>query len=638
MRVIFRLLLTGLIVLSLAGCAINGSFGKATGNAKSKHEKNRYSRAGEIPHPGLEDANAVCGPGMEEEQDYEPAPDLGEARPRTSLKEAQRMLDKALEYCDEAQEKWEKGDLDLALDALDQASELLLKIEIPEGDDLFQQKEDIRFTIARRTLEIYASRQTATTGAHDAIPMDMNSHVEAEIRSLTGPERNFFTEAYRRSGLYRSYIVERFKAAGVPEELSWLPLIESGFKDRAMSVARALGMWQFIASTGYKYGLDRNRFVDERMDFEKSTQAAIEYLKELHQIFGDWATCLAAYNCGEGRVLRVIRTQNINYLDNFWDLYTKLPQETARYVPRFLATLHIVKNPEKYGIDLGEPYAALDFEKVTINKQVHLRDVASALAVPESSLVSLNSELRYQVTPSEPYELRVPAGKGETLTARLDELRYCPVQERPEKEAVRGASKKGYITHKVRKGETLSKIACRYGVSPSEIAEANRLNKKKARIAAGQTLKIPKGGKGYVASVDDKDNKTPAKVVTRKKPVTHKIKRGDSLWNIARRYGTTVKAIQKANGMKSRQLTVGQALTIPVTREAESEEAKTQVAKTGKKQSKLYAQKSKVYVVKGGDSPHGIARRHNMTVDRFLRLNKFRGGTKIYPGQKVYVE
>jgi len=161
----------------------------------------------------------------------------------------------------------------------------------------------------------------------------MNDHVAREIRSLQTVERNFFIDSYYRSGMYRPHIVAQMKKAGLPEDLSWLPLIESGFKVKALSRARALGLWQFIASTGYRFDLRRDRWVDERMDLERSTDAAINYLTTLHDLFGDWTTVLAAYNCGEANVLRVIRQQHVNYLDNFWDLYTRLPAETARYVP-----------------------------------------------------------------------------------------------------------------------------------------------------------------------------------------------------------------------------------------------------------------------------------------------------------------
>ncbi len=274
-------------------------------------------------------------------QNHEPEdPDQGE--------KIQSVLDEALDFCQSAQDFWQKGDLENALEALDQAYALILKTDTTNSPKLIQQKEDLRFLISKRILEIYASRNIVVTGNHNAIPLVMNKHVQLEINNFTKyGEKKFFIEAYKRSGKYRPYIVSELKAAGMPVELSWLPLIESGFKVNALSRARALGPWQFIPSTGYKFGLKRDKYIDERIDPIKSTKAAIEYLKELHQIFGDWSTVLAAYNCGEGRVLRVIRSQNINYLDNFWDLYERLPRETARYVPRFMAALFIINESGK---------------------------------------------------------------------------------------------------------------------------------------------------------------------------------------------------------------------------------------------------------------------------------------------------
>jgi membrane-bound lytic murein transglycosylase D len=202
----------------------------------------------------------------------------------------------------------------------------------------------------------------------------MNRHVQKAIDLFTtGREKEWFLKVYARSGKYRPAIVRELKEAGLPEELSWLPLIESGFSTVAISSARALGMWQFIASTGYKYGLNRDAWIDERMNPEKATKAAIAYLTELHQIFGEWTTALAAYNCGEARVLKEISTQKINYMDNFWDLYEKLPSETAFYVPKFLAVLHIVNNPSAYGIELPPLEKEIEYDKVNINKQFSSR-------------------------------------------------------------------------------------------------------------------------------------------------------------------------------------------------------------------------------------------------------------------------
>jgi len=389
----------------------------------------------------------------------------------------QQFLDQALESYQESQRLWAEGNIEQALRALDQAYQLILQVKTEDGHKLLQQKEDLRFLISKRILEIYASRHTAVQGNHREIPLVMNSYVEKEIRYFQTVDKNFLLESYRRSGKYRPMILEQLEKAGLPDELSWLPLIESGFRVRALSRSRALGLWQFIPSTGYKFGLKRNRWIDERMDPEKSTLAAIAYLTELHQIFGDWTTVLAAYNCGEGAVLRVIKTQKVNYLDNFWDLYEKLPYETARFVPRFLAALHIINNPEKFGMMLGKPHKPLAFEEVTINKQVRLKDIAKGIGVSYEILTSLNPELRRQVTPNGRYTLKVPPGMGSRLLAKLKSI--------PRWKPPRGV----YVYHRVKRGETLSHIARKYRTTVNAIARLNHI-RRKDQIRVGQTLKI----------------------------------------------------------------------------------------------------------------------------------------------------
>ncbi|MCK5202433.1 MAG: LysM peptidoglycan-binding domain-containing protein, partial [Desulfobacterales bacterium] len=405
-----------------------------------------------------------------------------------------------------------------------------------------QQKEDLRYMVSKRILEIYASRHIVVNGSHNAIPRVMNKHIQAEIDRFTkGNEREFFIESYRRSGRYRQHIVAALKEAGLPEELSWLPLIESGFKVKALSRSRALGLWQFIPSTGYKFGLKRDKLIDERMDPMKSTRAAIDYLKELHAIFGDWTTVLAAYNCGEGRVLNVIRRQNVNYLDNFWDLYERLPRETARYVPRFLATLHILDQPEMYGLQLTDVDMPLQFETVTISKQVSLKDVARSIGAEETALYELNPELRYKICPEDRYPLKVPPYKSEVLLTQLDQI---PVSTPPSR---------AYAYHRVRPGETLSLIAKRYRTSVSRIMRANNLRRSNY-IVAGRLLKIPQKGYRY----------RPPKISMPKygRSAVHVVKKGDSLWTIAKQYGTTTKKIQELNHLSKTDLHKGQILTI----------------------------------------------------------------------------
>ncbi|RJQ56413.1 MAG: LysM peptidoglycan-binding domain-containing protein [Desulfobacteraceae bacterium] len=515
----------------------------------------------------------------------------------------QSVLDEALDFCQAAQDFWQKGELESAIEALDQAYSLILSIEVADAlADLYQQKEDLRFTISKRILEIYASRNIVVNGAHNEIPITLNNHTRAEIDLFTkGREKDFFREAYRRSGRYRPEILKELREAGLPAELSWLPLIESGFKVNALSPARALGLWQFIPSTGYKFGLKRDYYVDERLDPAKATKAAIDYLKELHSIFGDWMTVLAGYNCGEGKVLRLIRSQNINYLDNFWDLYERLPRETARYVPRFLATLHIIQNLQSYGLDKVELEEPIPFETATVTRSVHLRDAAKIIDIAEETLKNLNPELRYQIIPPETYVLRVPNGKENILLAKLDEI---PIPTKP---------RQAFISHTVRRGETLSIIAKKYKTSTSVIVQANQITRRHL-IVAGQHLKIPQ--EGAVVYKLLKYQKPELAF-----PPTHIVKSGDSLWNIASKYGTTVKEIQKENLLQNTRLQTGQVLKIP------SPAARPSVSEALKR-----------YQVRRGDSPFRIANKHNMELEHFLRINHLTPRSRIFPGQHLVIE
>ncbi len=514
----------------------------------------------------------------------------------------QDKIDQALDLCNFAQKMWEAGELEDALGNLDSAYYLILEIDLQSSPELSQQKEDIRYLISKRILEIYASRQIVVTGRHEAIPITLNTHVNREIKRLTGPERKFLIQSIERSTRYRPFILQELKKAGLPEEISWLPLIESGFKLRALSSARALGLWQFIPSTGHKFGLSRNYYIDERMDPEKSTLAAIAYLKELHNLFGDWTTALAAYNCGEYRVLKTIRRQKINYLDNFWDLYQSLPRETARYVPRFLATVHILNNLEKYKITINNPQTPIPYKTFEIKKQVRLKDIAKEIEVKTKLLKTLNPELRYSLLPPETYSLKIPEEKASVFLSRLDKIKttYSPPPM--------------YVHHRVRRGDTLSGIAKKYRTSVKAISRYNNISKSH-RIIAGKVLKIPsKGYQGNPAIA------SPSKtIIPQGKTVAYKVKRGDSLWIIAKKFSTTTKRIMVQNKLSNTTLHSGQTLYI-----------------SSKKQSS--AKGSSTYRVKSGDSPFLIAKRHNMSVNRLLALNRLNKRSKIFPGQKLVVE
>ena len=518
--------------------------------------------------------------------------------------EIQAHLDEALDYYQASQDFWQQGEMDNALQALDQAYTLILEVDTFDLPKFNQQKDDLRFMISKRILEIYASQHTTAKGNHNAIPLVLNTEVQQEIDLLTSEKgRCFFENAYKRSGKYRPYILSELKKAGLPEELSWLPLIESGYKVNALSCSRALGLWQFIASTGHKFGLKRNQYIDERLDPYKSTQAAIEYLKELHEIFGDWPTVLAAYNCGEGKVLRTIRDQNVNYLDDFWDLYKRLPNETARYVPKFLATIYIVNNMEKYGMSTVIVDEPTEFETLTVSKQAYLKDIAEKINLQEKCLVDLNPELRYKLLPPDEYTLKIPADKKDMLLACINDIPYGALQQPIQKQPP------SQITyHQVGRGETLSSIADHYNITLTELTRYNKIYKSNY-IAVGKFLKIPNSG--TITASD-----TP--VSSREEMVTYRVRQGDSIWTLAKRYNTTAKKIQRLNNLDSFNLTSGQSLQIPSSQPPKDD--------------------LKIYKVKNGDSPATIASEHKMDLSHLLSLNNLKKSSTIYPGQTLYVK
>lgn len=540
-------------------------------------------------------------------QEVKPEPDILQADLIDSGEQAAEEKESSItpsEYLDEAMNAyresiraWDRGHLDEALSFLDEAYSLIINLDLPSDSAFIQAKNDLRLLIAQRIQEIYASRASAIGENHGSIPLVENKYVEKEIKSFQTKERKSFLAAYKRSGLYKDMILKELRKEGMPEELVWMPMIESWFKVRAYSRARALGLWQFISSTGYRFGLKRDRWIDERMDPEKATRAAVQYLKELHSYFGDWTTALAAYNCGEFRVQRVIKNQRINYLDNFWDLYPMLPRETSRFVPRFIATNLIISNPEKYGMDLPEPDPPMNYTKIPVNQPIKLSTLSQKLGLSENALAEMNPELRHYSTPDQEYMLKVPVTLADNAAAAVKELpRWIPPEAT-------------YVIHYVRRGETVSQIASRYGTSISAIGRLNNLSRRYL-IRPGQRLKVPsRGGGSQHAAVRARPlSKQGDKLI-------YEVRRGDSLYVIANAFNTSVNTLKNLNSLNSNLLRVGQKLII---REGAPEDAS-------------------FYVVKSGDTPYEIAQKYSMSLQEFLALNGLTTRSKIYPGQKVWV-
>jgi membrane-bound lytic murein transglycosylase D len=369
------------------------------------------------------------------------------------------------------------------------------------------------------------------------MPIEWNERVENAIIYFQTVARDAFETYLSRSGKYIDLMQSILKEKGLPLDLVWLCLVESGFNPKAYSWARAMGPWQFIASTGRKYGLKRNWWYDERRDFVKSTYAACDYFSFLYNKFNSWSLALAGYNGGEGRVERAIQKHNT---DNFWAL--KLRKQTEDYVPLYMAATIIAKNPEKYGFNV-EYEDPIQFDIVEINQPMDLKKIAKMVKTSLETMQELNPELLRGVTPPNyrGYKLRIPLGTKESFTQNLN--------ENPSKLAS-GL----FVEHKVKKGETLSEISQKYGVPLSVIMETNALTKKHL-LRVGQRLLIP-------AQNVSSDRSSPSNA-KEKKVTFYTVKEGETLSEIAARFATTSRQIEKLNGLKNPDyLKKGQSLKL----------------------------------------------------------------------------
>jgi membrane-bound lytic murein transglycosylase D len=378
------------------------------------------------------------------------------------------------------------------------------------------------------------------------MPIAVNAKVLSYVEAFQGSLREFMQGSLDRSQRYLPMIQTAFAEAGVPEELAYLPIVESAFKPNAVSRARARGMWQFMLGTAREHGLDQTWFVDERADPEKATRAAAEYLRTLHEVFGDWNLALASYNAGPGRVQRAMtRSRKSDY----WDLTASsryLPRETREYVPMVLAAIIVARNPQLYGFEVG-PAAPLTWETVTVPNALDLRIIGEWAGVSVETLRELNPELRRNTTPVGEHLLKVPVGTSATVEAQLAT-----------------ADPSLFVTldvYTVRRGDTLSSIARRYRVSVADIQSVNEM--RTTRIYPNQNLMIP--GRTATALPRPSSARTATNGATNgdvQSPVVYRVRRGDTLSRIARMFGTSVSSIKALNQLTSDRINVGDQLTV----------------------------------------------------------------------------
>ena len=440
------------------------------------------------------------------------------------------------------------------------------------------------------------------------IPVVLNDRVIHYMVYFQNEGRRSFSIWLERSGKYIPLMKEILAQRGMPTDLVYLAMIESGFNVKAESHAAAVGPWQFIKPTALRYGLRVDTWVDERMDPRKSTMAAADYLSDLYAMFQSWELAAAGYNCGEDRVQAAIDKYQIN---DFWQIseYT-LPTETKNYVPKLMAALIIAKNPDKYGFVGINYYDPEFYETVMVPPQKSLTDIARVIGVSHYTLVELNPAILLNATPpGGMYQINVPQGYASVASQKSKEM-YALADVSP---SVAQRSAGG--THRVRRGETLGRIASRYGVSVSSIKRSNGM--KSSTIRTGQVLRIPglAGPSSSYASADDGGGAT----------VNYRVRRGDTLGAIAARHRVSIASIKDANSLRSSMIRSGQVLTIPGSTGRYYEEAEETVSNSTK---------TAKHRVQPGETLGGIAAKYNVSISTIKRANNIKGST-IMSGQEL---
>jgi len=439
------------------------------------------------------------------------------------------------------------------------------------------------------------------------IPVVLNERVMHYMNYFQNRGRRSFSIWLARSGKFIPNMKVILQQRGMPTDLVYLAMIESGFNVKARSHAAAVGPWQFIKPTATRYGLRVDSWVDERMDPTKSTQAAANYLSDLYAMFQNWELAAAGYNCGEDRVQNAIDKYQIN---DFWQISEfTLPRETKNYVPKLMAALIIAKDPAKYGFVGISYHEPVPFETVRVAPQKSLSQIAKVIGVSPTKLKELNPALLHDATPpGNPYPIHVPVGYASIVNQKNQQIASLS------NVSPNIAKSRSAFTYKVRRGDSLGKIAGKYGTSVSKIKRANGLRSSTIRV--GQRLKIP--GKYSKKTYASSKNSTHT--------AKYKVKSGDTIGAIAARHRVSSSDIRRANGIKGSLIKTGQVLTIPAASgryygDDTSPQKTTKIAK---------------YKVRSGDTLGGIAARHRVSITTIRRANGIKGSS-IRAGQTLKI-
>ncbi len=446
------------------------------------------------------------------------------------------------------------------------------------------------------------------------------------VEYFTKKNRDRFQRFINNGEEYRHHIEKILQEHGLPKELYFVGLIESGYYLGAKSHASAVGPWQFIKGTGTRYGLRVTSELDERRDLFKATKAAAMYFKDLHNVFSSWELALAAYNAGEYGIIRRIMKHGTR---DFYEMSRnkQLPSETINYVPKVLAAMHVMNNAKKYGFEIpNKKHKFFDLTELKpIKKNVPLSTIAKRLNISQEHLMKLNPELKRASTPralAGTYYLRVPKSQYAYRLENLESSKASsavasvnPSNEMRKERNRRTAQVETKVetkvdTYKVKRGDTLVSIARKFDVKPGELAVLNGLKTWRTRVKIGQTLKINDTNESTPVRTIAKA-KTQPKVKVTNKPIVYKVKPGDNLTNIAKVFDLNLTKIKKANNLKRGHIMVGQKIVLPDTKKG-------------------------IYTVKKGDHLTKVARKFNQDMEALIKMNSLKAGT-IYPGQKLIV-
>lgn len=479
-------------------------------------------------------------------------------------------------------------------------------------------------------------------------PVVMNKQVEAYIELFKTRQHKIFSRWLARSTRYLPYMQAELEKAGLPQDLAYLSMIESGFNQRAYSRARAVGLWQFMSATGRQYNLAINGYIDERRDMEKSTTAAIAFLSDLYKEFGDWHLSVAAYNAGPGKVRSGMRRHGVS---TFWDLAQKkhLHLETKRYVPKLIAAIIISKEPEKYGFTNIKYADPLEYESLEVGPGLSLDAVALIAGCKIKVIKELNPELRTGKTPlnKSEYYVKIPPGNLTLAQKNIDRLhRYVST---------------GYRTHTIKKADTVRSICKKYNINTTTLLKVNNLRSQ--RLIAGTNLRIPYSTVKYQLLPEGDSQQLAA---YKDNLILHKIRNGETISKIATRYSVPEEMIVSWNGLKSvHRIRAGQQLALYIKKEGGPTNTPAQSASfipadsnkiLAKNTTKVTPSKAQIvvlsdskkrlpassddgeqyawYQVRNGDSIWKISRKFNISAAQIRKWNNLKSNL-IHPGSRL---